>query len=81
MCNCKCTLTFDMSESEGLEAAKRAMKSLDLALALFTIGEYLRKLDKYGVEEKDPNKLVSDIRDEFYSILSNYNIDLDEIIS
>lgn len=61
---------------EGQEI-KRAMKSLDLSLVLWDFKQYIRNLNKSGIETIS----VNDFSEEFNSIMESYNINLDELIS
>ena len=81
----KCTLSFNLDDHEGREAAKRAMKALDLAMSIWDILQYMRQIDKYGLPEgmvKLSNaELVSCIRDRMYDLLEENDINISELIS
>ena len=51
------------------------MKAKDLALSLWDISQYLRNVEKY--ENGDD---IATIRENFYTILSDYDINLDNLI-
>lgn len=63
-------------KAEDEMEAKRYAKALDMALALFEIGQYLRSQLKWA---ENPS-VTEEARDHFYAILDQYNIDLEEII-
>ena len=70
-------LKFDMDDKFGKEAFMRAVKAGDLALAISDIGEYLRGVERY----QDPPDDIERIREKFYEILDDNNINLEEILS
>ncbi len=69
----KGTLEFDLNDIDEKQAFFRAAKALDLALTLLNISNRLRETDKY---DKAPIT-----REEFFEILGDNNINLDEILS
>lgn len=78
----KAILEFDLSEPEDEEAHKRAVKSLDLVLALWDIDQYLREQVKYNESlSKEAYDALDKAREEFYNILNKRNISFDELIS
>lgn len=76
----KAILEFDLNRFEDEMAHKRAIKSLDLALAIREIEECLRGKIKHGQLEKEVYEEVKSIQQEFYRILNENNIDLEEIL-
>lgn len=77
----KAILEFDLNEPDDVEAHKRAIKSLDLVLALWDIEEYLRSQTKYNDKlSKEAYDALESAREEFYNILRNRNISFDELI-
>jgi hypothetical protein len=60
------TLQFDLNDPNEIESFKRVNKSLDMALALLEI-------EKLEMSKKQ--------RKQFLSILDEYKIDLEDIIS
>ena len=76
-------LKFDLNDFDDKQAHLRAVKSLDLVLALMDIGSELRSKVKYAPDNMsdDTLKAYQDIRDEYYRILSNYGINIDELVS
>ena len=62
-------------KTEDEEEARRILKSLDLALALHDIDNYLRSQIKY--EDKD----LHEVRDKFHEFLYCRGIVLEELVS
>lgn len=78
----KAILEFDLNEPEDIEAHKRAIKSLDLVLALWDIEQYLRSQIKYNESlTQEAYDALEKVRDEYYAILNKYNISHDELMS
>ena len=71
----KATLKFNLDNADDRIAHLRCTKALDLALALWHFDQWLRSQIKYN--EKD----YQSIRDELHRTMSEYVIDLDELIS
>lgn len=57
------------------EEAKRIIKSLDMASAIFTIKELIRNEIKY--HDKD----YEDLQSKVFDILEQYNIDIDDLLT
>ncbi|KKQ94741.1 MAG: hypothetical protein UT21_C0012G0003 [Candidatus Woesebacteria bacterium GW2011_GWA1_39_11b] len=70
----KAILEFNLPEDS--EDFMRAIKALDVALALFDIDQYLRNKIKYGNRNE-----FQEVRDAFYEIMDNHDIKLDRLIS
>lgn len=76
-------LEFNLDESDEREAHLRAVKSTNLAIALWEIDQYLRGEIKHAPDSMPVevfNKL-QDVRGRFYDIMSDNNINLDELMS
>ena len=76
-------LEFDLDERFDVEAHKRAIKSLDLAIALYDMDQYLRAQTKYAPDSM-PGEVYDalvEARDKLHEIMSERSIDLDELIS
>ena len=69
----KATLKYNLPEEE--KDFNMVCKAGDMASALWDIEQYLRQVDKY---EKGDD--IEKIRAQFYTILSNYGINLDNLI-
>jgi hypothetical protein len=69
----KAILKFNLDDPEDKQAHLRAIKSLDLVLALLSIKERFRSINKYN--EGTFNQK------EFFEVLESYGIQLDELVS
>jgi hypothetical protein len=77
----KAILEFDLNEPDDKEAHKRAVKALDMAIALWDIEQYLRAETKYNEElTQDAYDALATAREKFYQILNEHNINMDEIL-
>lgn len=72
----KATLKYDLKEPDEWMSHFRAVKSLDMALAISDLSEYLRRVDKYDTGED-----IEAIRATFYKILEDRGLDLEELIN
>ena len=78
----KAILEFDLNEPDDKEAHMRAIKSIDMMLALWDIEKYLRAQTKYNENlTQETWDALEEVRKEFYSILSKYSISFDELLS
>ena len=79
----KAILEFNLDDSYDKEAHKRAVKSLDLVLALWDMDQYLRSETKYAPDSmsQEVYDALDKTRDKFYEILNDHNISFDELIS
>ena len=77
----KALLEFNIDEQDDRMAHLRAVKSLDMALTLWDMDQYLRGLIKYGEFDDSIHKTLQDTRDKLRSIMSEHSVDLDELIS
>ncbi len=68
----KAFLSFELTDYDDKMAHARAVKALDLILALNHIQDRLRSYAKY-----EPDKHFE--QSEFFEILDSYNINLDEL--
>lgn len=69
-------IKYDLSDSDEEMSFLRAIKSLDVVLALWDIDQRLRSLEKYP-EAGEENKFT---REEFFDILDSHSIKLDDLI-
>lgn len=76
-------LKFNLDDSADREAHLRAVKALDLAIALWDMDQYLRAKTKYAPDSMPPEvyDALQETRDELYRIMSSHSIDLDELMS
>ena len=76
----KAILEFDLNDRDELEAHQRCIKALDLALALYEIGQELRRITKYG-EDEEKVKHTEEFKKSFYRILDEHGVVLDDLLS
>lgn len=76
----KALLEFNLDEIEDKMAHQRAIKSLDLCLALWDIQNELRSLCKYGDLNEKESELLETLREKIYATLDNYEVSLDRLI-
>jgi hypothetical protein len=78
----KATLEYDLSDIDDTYAHKRAVKSLDLALALWEITHNTKKGLEWSMEGKEIDKYdaLELVFEKIYEILNEHNINTDELI-
>jgi hypothetical protein len=78
----KAKLVYDLNEPDDVMAHKRAVKSLDLALALWTITHNTKKGLEWSMEGKEMDKYdaLEMVFEKIHEIISEHNIDLDDLI-
>jgi len=78
----KAILEFDLNETNDISAHKRAVKALDMAIALWDIEQYLRSQTKYAPDSmpQEAYDALEKAREKFYEILNDHNIGIDEIL-
>lgn len=76
-------LKFDLNDSEDVMAHKRAVKSLDMAMALWEITHNTKKGLEWSLEGKDLDKYdaLELVFEKIYEILNDNNINCDELIN
>jgi hypothetical protein len=84
--NMKATLSYNLNDPDDRMAHMRAVKSLDMASALFDITRNLKKKIEHRYEDIDNiNNDVFDgidaVFDEICNILESHNINIDELIN
>ena len=81
----KATLSYDLNDPDDRIAHRRAVKSLDMASALFEITRNLRKrvIRKFEDDEKEYDEFdgIQEVFDRIHEILGDNNIDIDELIN
>lgn len=79
----KAILEFDLNDSDDVMAHKRAVKSLDMAVALWEITHNTKKGLEWSLEGKDLDKYdtLELIFEKIYEILNDNNINTDELIN
>jgi hypothetical protein len=78
----KAILEYNLNDPDDVMAHKRAIKSLDMALVLWEIIHNTKKSLEWSMEGKDMDKydVLEMVYEKVHETLSNYNIDLDELI-
>jgi len=82
----KATLSYNLNDPDDRMAHLRAVKSMDMASALFDITRNLRKKIQNRYEDIDNTHNdvfdgIDAVFDEIYNILEDNNIDIDELIN
>jgi hypothetical protein len=75
-------LKYDLNDSDDTMAHMRAVKSLDMALALWDITHNTKKNIEWSLESKELNKyeVLDLVYERIYEILDEHNIKLDDLI-
>ena len=78
----KAKLVYDLNEPDDVMAHKRAVKSLDMAIALWTITHNTKKGMEWSMEGKEMDKYdaLEMVFDKIYEILEEHNIKMDDLI-
>jgi hypothetical protein len=76
----KAILEFNLDDFDDRVAHLRAIKSLDLALALWDMDQYLRAEYKYGEPTHEVYEALETARKKLFEIMSEHNVSLDELI-
>jgi hypothetical protein len=78
----KAILEYNLNDPDDVMAHKRAIKSLDMTLVLWEIIHNTKKSLEWSMEEKEMDKYdaLEMVYEKVHETLSNYNIDLDELI-
>ena len=78
----KAKIEYDLNDLDDRIAHFRAVKSLDMALALWEITHNTKKGLEWSIEGKDIDKyeVLELVFEKIYEILNEHNINTDEII-
>jgi len=78
----KATLEYDLSDPDDVMAHKRAVKSLDMAMALWDIVHNTKKGLEWSMEGKEIDKYdaLELVFEKIHEILNDHNIITDELI-
>jgi hypothetical protein len=84
--NMKATLSYNLNDPDDRMAHMRAVKSLDMASALFDITRNLKKRIEHRFENTDNTNNdvfdgIQEVFDGIYEILGDNSIDIDELIN
>jgi hypothetical protein len=81
----KAKLQYDLNDPDDRMAHMRAVKSLDMASALFEITRNLKKQVERRFEDEtieyDSFDVIQEVFDRIHEILGENNIDIDELIN
>ena len=80
----KAKLEFDLNDPDDRMSHLRAVKSLDMASALFDITRLKKQVERRfeaDTTEYDSFDVIQDVFDRIYQVLSDNNIDIDELIN
>jgi cell fate (sporulation/competence/biofilm development) regulator YmcA (YheA/YmcA/DUF963 family) len=79
----KATLKYDLSDPDDVMEHKRAVKSLDMAMALWDIVHNTKKGLEWSMEGKEIDKYdaLELVYEKIHEILDNHNINTDELIN
>ena len=75
-------LKYDLNDSDDAMAHMRAVKSLDMALALWDITHNTKKSIEWSLEGKELDKyeVLDMVYEKIYEIFDEHNIKLDDLI-
>jgi hypothetical protein len=75
-------LEFNLDDQEDEVAYMRCVKAKDMALVLWDMDQYLRSRTKYAPDSmpSEVHDTLQKTRDILRTLMSNYNIDLNELI-
>ena len=77
----KATLEFNLDEQDDQMAHLRALKAINMALALWDMQQYFRGKLKHGELDDIAYNALSNAKDTLYEIMNDHSIDLDELIN
>ena len=79
----KAILEYDLNDPEDSMAHMRAVKSLDMAMALWTITHNTKKSLEWSMEGKEMDKYdaLELVYEKIYEILEEHNIKMDDLIN
>jgi len=73
----KAILEFDLDNPDDMRNYKLCNNAQDMNLFIYELGQKLRSWDKYGCPFKTPEEAIEATREEYYSLLNYYNVELD----
>ena len=78
----KAILKYDLNDTDDAMAHMRAVKSLDMALALWDITHNTKKGLEWSMEGKELDKyeVLDMVYEKIYEIFDEHNIKLDDLI-
>jgi hypothetical protein len=78
----KAKIEYDLNDRDDLFAHKRAVKSLDMALVLWDITHNTKKGLEWSMEGKEMDKYdaLELVYEKIFEIMSEHNVDLEDLI-
>ena len=78
----KAIIEYNLNDTDDAYAHKRAIKSLDLVLALWEITHNTKKSIEWSMENKELDKYdaLEMVYEKINEIIDEHNIDLDDLI-
>ena len=78
----KATIEYNLNDPDDLYAHKRAIKSLDMSLALWEITHNTKKGLEWAMEGKEMDKYdaLEFVFEKIFEIISDHNVDLEDLI-
>jgi hypothetical protein len=78
----KAKIEFDLNDIDDRMAHLRAVKSLDMAMALWDITHNTKKGLEWALENKDVDKyeVLEMVFEKIYEILDEHNVNTDELV-
>lgn len=73
----KAILEFNLDDVDDRHSHKQCVKAKDMALALSEISDKFREINKYGCCSNGVKQFTAEM---FYSILSEHEISIDDIV-
>lgn len=79
----KAKLEYDLNEPDDAMAHMRAVKSLDMAMALWDIARNSKKSLEWSIDGKDMDKyeVIDMVYEKIWDILEEHNIRLDDLLN
>jgi len=76
----KAILEYDLTQPEEKAAHFRAIMSLEMAIALHDVANLLRAKVKYGEHSEELDEELNSLHIQFYSILHQNNLNIDNLL-
>ena len=73
----KAILEFDLDDEYDQMRYKLCNNAQNMNLFIYELGQKLRSWDKYGCPFKTAEEAIQATREEYYSLLSYYNVELE----
>jgi len=73
----KAILEFDLNDEYDHMHYKFCNNSQNMNLFIYELGQKLRSWDKYGCPFKTAEEAIQATREEYYSLLNDYNVELE----